>query len=308
VTDKTTTRESLPESLSQLAAPPIFVVGLHRSGTTWVFDMLASHPEVAGVFESGLFSSNLGLATLFAEEHWYRDKDRLESDRRFFGASFRLNQILDRAELTRDVRDLSGRWLSRALGSGHRFLVEKTPQHLATMATIAELFPGAAFIHVIRDGRDMVVSRKAAARTWPGLPSRSVQVGDTAAQWAAAVRAARETAEREGLRYTEIRYEEIRVDPQSGLRGLFEFCTIPADDELVARICEQTSISKQRRGEGDAFRRRGEIGEWRESFGLRDRFRFDRAAGGMLVELGYEPSRSWWLRPRAQATGRARIA
>jgi hypothetical protein len=308
VTERIAKRESLPDSLSQLAAPPIFVVGLHRSGTTWTFDMLSSHPEVAGVFESGLFSSNLGLATLFAEEHWYRDSDRLESDRRFFGAAFRLNQIIDRDELIRDVRNLAGRWLSRALGPEHRYLVEKTPQHLATMPTIAELFPGAVFIHVIRDGRDMIVSRKAAARTWPGLPSRSVQVGETAAQWATALSTARETAERERLRYAEIRYEEMRLDPQSALRGLFEFCSIPAKDELVAQICEQTSISKQRRGDGDAFRRRGEIGEWRESLSLRDRFRFDRAAGSMLVELGYELRRSWWLRPRPQTTGRAKIA
>jgi hypothetical protein len=299
---------SPPDSLSQLAAPPIFVVGLHRSGTTWIFDMLTSHPEVAGVFESGLFSTRLGFGPLFAGDHWYEDRGRLESDRRFFGASFRLNQLIDRPTLVRDVRELSGRWLSRALRPEDRFLVEKTPQHLESMPVIAELFPGAAFIHVIRDGRDMVVSRQAAARSWPGLPSRSVNVGETAAYWASGVRAARETAEREGVRYTEIRYEEMRVDPAGGLRRLFETCEIPADDELIARICDETSLAKRRRGEQDAFRRRGEVGGWRDGFGLRDRLRFDRAAGSMLVELGYETSRSWWLRGRPQAAGRASIA
>jgi hypothetical protein len=308
VTERTVTPEPLPESLSQLAAPPIFVVGMHRSGTTWVFDMLASHPQVAGVFESGLFSTKLGFAPLFAGEHWYHDLDRLESDRRFFGTSFRLNQIIEREELTRDLRDLSGRWLSRALRSEHRYLVEKTPQHLETMPTIAELFPGATFVHVIRDGRDMVVSRQAAARSWPGLHSRSVQVGDTAMQWVTALRDARQAADRDGLRYTEVRYEQLRLDPSEGLRQLFEFCAIPADDDLVKRICEATSLSKQRRGDQDAFRRRGEVGEWREALGLRDRLRFDRAAGSMLVELGYEASRSWWWKPKPQAAGRAKIA
>jgi sulfotransferase family protein len=297
--------ESLPESLSQLAAPPIFVVGLHRSGTTWIFDMLTAHPEVAGVFESGLFSARLGFAPLFAAEHWYEDQEgRLESDRRFFGATFRLNQLIDRDRLVRDVRDLSGRWLSEALEPGHRFLVEKTPQHVETMAMIAEIFPDASFIHVIRDGRDMVVSRQAAARSWPGLPSRSVNVGETASYWAAGVRDARETAAEAGLRYTEIRYEQMRLAPQEGLRELFEFCSIPADEELIAGICESTSLERQQRGEGDAFRRRGAVGEWRQTFHLRDRFRFDRAAGSMLVELGYEAKRSWWLRPGSQATGR----
>lgn len=300
--------EGLPDALGQLSAPPVFVVGLHRSGTTWIFDMLTSHPQVAGVFESGLFSANLGLSPLFAAEHWYPDEQRLESDRRFFGASFRLNQLIERGEFLSDVRDLSGRWLERALGPGDRYLVEKTPQHLEVMTTIAELFPGAAFIHVIRDGRDMVVSRQAAARSWPGLHSRSVDVRQTAAYWAGGVTKARETAEREGLRYIEVRYEEMREAPTDGLSRLFDFVAIPADDELIADICDQSSLSKQRRGEQDAFRRRGEVGGWRESFGLRDRFRFDRGAGRMLVELGYEPNRSWWLRGRPQTAGRTRMA
>jgi hypothetical protein len=291
----------LPDSLSQLSAPPIFVVGLHRSGTTWIFDMLTAHPDVAGVFESGLFSGNLGFAPLFNGEHWYQDEAMLESHREFFGASFRLNRLIDREELVLDIRNLSGRWLSSALQPQDRFLVEKTPQHLENMGMISDLFPGATFIHVIRDGRDMVVSRQAAARSWPGQQSKSVKVGATATYWARALRSARQAAGSEDLRYTEVRYEQMLQAPVDGLRRMFEFCSIPANEDLITQICEATSLSKQRRGEKDAFRRRGMSGEWRDRFGLRDRFRFDRGAGDMLVELGYEKSRSWWLRTQRGA-------
>ncbi len=259
---------------------------------------------MAGVFESGLYSAKLGFAPLFKEEHWYQqNKERLESDREFFGTTFRLNQLIERDEPMRDIRKVSGRWLSRALQPQDRFLVEKTPQHLETMGTISEIFPGAVFIHVVRDGRDMAVSQQAAARSWPGQHGRTVNVGATATYWATELTSARDAAEREGLRYTEVRYEQMRLDPGGELIRLFDFCDIPTDKDLIARICEATSLSNQRRGEGDAFRRRGQVGEWRDSFGLRDRFRFDRGAGDMLVELGYEANRAWWLRPQRGAKG-----
>jgi hypothetical protein len=281
------------DPLARLAAPPIFVVGVHRSGTTWVYDMLTAHPEVAGVFESGLFSFDLGVAPLFHPSHWYRDPDRLEHDTSFFGASFRLNQLLDREELVEEVLAMSSGWLARALTPDDRYLVEKTPQHYATMPLIAELFPGAAFVHVIRDGRDVTVSR-AAAQSWARQTERQWSLGAEAAHWASAIREARALAEERSLRYLEVRYEALHRSGREELRSIFDFCGIPANDQLVRRICERTKLASGGGDEG-AFRRRGVVGEWRERWGLLDRIRFDRAAGEMLVQLGYERGRAWWL-------------
>src|SRR3954447_5286613 len=283
------------ESLSHLGAPPVFVVGAHRSGTTWVYEMLTRHPHVAGVFESGLFSVNLGVAPLFHPTHWYRDPDRLEADREFFGHSFRLNQLLDRDEVRQDVAALSSRWLARALGPEDRYLVEKTPQHVHTMPIIAELFPGAAFIHVIRDGRDIAVSQRAVASSWPGV-GPPIGVTDMALRWAEVIRTGRSHGESGGARYLEVRYEELRRDPGLGLGSMFEFCGIPFDDDLVHEICESTRFEPSSGAVDEGgFRRRAQVGEWRRRLSLPDRIRFDRAAGVLLVELGYAGNRQWWL-------------
>jgi hypothetical protein len=293
------------DPLGQLQAPPVFVVGAHRSGTTWVYDMLAEHPQVAGVFESGLFATDLGLAPLFAPTHWYGDSERLESDREFFGHAFRLNQLLERQELKRDVVALASSWLARALSPEHGYLVEKTPQHVRTMPLIAELFPGASFIHVIRDGRDTAVSQRAVARSWPGV-GQAVGMVDLALRWADVVRTGRSNGRSPGIRCLEVRYEELRSDAAAGLGSMLAFCGIPSDGELVRRICERTRLDPSRTADERAFRRRGDVGEWRGAFSLLDRLRFDRAAGDLLVELGYEEDRRWWLPGRAGPSARLR--
>src|SRR5205814_10665368 len=133
-------------------------------------------------------------------------------------------------------------------------------------------------VHVIRVGRDVVASVEAAARSFPRGRVRSMDPAAVAARWAGAVASSRRQAEDAGLRYAEVRYEDLRRDTAVELGRIFEFCEIPADEALVTRIVEESAIEVRRSGERDAFRRRGEVGGWRDSFGLRDRLRFERAA------------------------------
>ncbi len=290
----------LPAALSQLATPPIFVVGAHRSGTTWVYDLLTSHPQVSGVFESALFSRDLGIASLFHPTHWYDSKKRA-SDREFFGRSFRLRQLLTREQLVDDVRELTAGWLATSLEPETRFLVEKTPQHAEVIPLLSELFPGAAFVNVIRDGRDVAVSTLEAQRSWQGGGRvRRASVPMIAERWGRSIRAAREGAATSKARYTELRFEELHCNPCS-ISRIFEWCGVPVDPELVASIVAINEFSAHQTTGNDAFRRRGRVGDWRSALGLRARFEFDRAAGDLLRELGYESKRLWWLHPVRQA-------
>jgi hypothetical protein len=47
---------TLPAPLDRLAEGPVFIFGRARSGTSWVYDMFHAHPQVAGVFESWIFT------------------------------------------------------------------------------------------------------------------------------------------------------------------------------------------------------------------------------------------------------------
>lgn len=277
----------LQEPLGQLCCDPIFVIGQFRSGTTWVYDILTAHPEAAGAFESWMFTSRFGLANLFHDAHF-------ENDLEAFGRPYRLGQLISRERLIDDVRGLAAGWLAQALEPQHRFLVEKTPSHYEEIPIISTLFPGARFVHVIRDGRDVAVSALAAAETW-GKGYISPSVREQANLWDRAVRAARSHRKLLGSRYMELRYEDLKSDPRQVIRQLFDFCTMPADDELIERLEFETSFARHEHKPKTQFRRQGQAGEWRRALSFRDCLGFARGSRRLLVELGYEQTPNWWL-------------
>lgn len=278
-----------PNPLGQLERPPIFVVGHMRSGTTWVFDVLSAHPLVAGIFESRIFTMG-AVAPLLHEVHWQRDRHV-----KMFGRDMGLGQILSREEVIADLRPICDDWLARALEPQHRFLVEKSPADSIAVETFAALYPGAAVVHVLRDGRDVAVSTIAARGGWmrrdgtEAEPPPPVwrQVWSTGMAWAGQVKRLRELKTKLDLPFHEIRYEQMHAHPHEAARALFEFCGIPCDDGLLDEILERTHFSQLPKTGPESFRRSGRVGDWRREWSLRERVLFEAGAGEMLAELGY---------------------
>lgn len=276
-------------ALDQLAADPIFVGGHVRSGTTWAYDLLTGHDEVAGAFETWVFAPNHGVGGVFSAVQWDLTRQRA-------GPTAGLSQLVDRERVAVDVRQLVSGWFACVLEPQHRFLVEKTPTHLLGMKMISEVFPRARFIHVVRDGRDVAVSLRAAAESWnPGFAVSTGRLFTKQAEtWSRQVRQISKNGAELGDRYLEIRYEDIQRAPVEALSRMYDFCGIPYDSAIVTEIVEANSFSRYKSGE-DAFRRKGQVGDWRNHFTLLSAALFARNAGSMLIEKGYETDRRWWL-------------
>lgn len=294
---------TLPEPLSQLEQGPIFIVGMPRSGTTWVHDVLAVHPQAACVFESALFDDEFGLGSFASRTHW-----------RAPAARGGMGELVSRESLIDDLRTAASGWLGAVLEPHHRFLIEKTPSHLYMIDFISEVFPEAKFIHVLRDGRDVAVSLDASTRGWGSWDKTALVAFDRwrlgvrlqlpfgplharARRWRGTVEMVRVYQQRLGPRLMEVRYEDMHAHTTKTIEGLFEFCGMPYDAELVQHARDANDFGQFQAGESQ-FRRGGRTGDWRQHFGVLDRVVFDRAAGQALVDAGYEPDRRWWW-PRA---------
>jgi Sulfotransferase family len=273
---------------------PVFVVGVPRSGTTWVQRLLAEHPDAWPLVETYMFSSQIGLGALLRS---LPVPDPEASALELAPAG--LGRLFAREELVVELRAIAERWLQRATDPGSRFVIEKSPWHLTDVQLIAELLPDARFVHVVRDGRDVAVSLVAARRSWSaeGDSRPASTVREAAGLWARAMSQGEVARVLVGERLLELRYEDLLRDPRAGCRRLFAHCRMLHDERLVEGAVAATDLERSERPRGeDRPLRGGRTGDWRERFGLRNAWVFERHAGEALRETGYEPDPRWWLR------------
>lgn len=280
---------SMPEALQRFAAPPVFICGCARSGTTWTFDVFDRHPQVCAICESWILSQTHGVTSILTQPYW-NSAVRSGWQKRVdmpFGAV----ELLPYEDMVRDLGALVGGWLVRTASDEHRFLVAKEPLDVRAAAI---LFPQARFIHVIRDGRNVALSMRRASETWDPTMGVGLSMEFRAEAWRRQVENIRAHREFLGERYLEIRYEQMQADPLTAMRTLFDFSQIPYDDELLEQIRAKTELSSYDEAvHRSGFRGGGRAGGWREAFSTRDAIGFHRAAGDLLVELGYESGRRW---------------
>jgi tetratricopeptide (TPR) repeat protein len=122
---------------------PVFIVGLPRSGTTLVEQVLASHSRVFGAGE--LRQAREDFETLGGG-----------SDGRAEARAFDILQTIDAATVQRLARNHLDR-LAAINNSAERVL-DKMPDNYLYVGFMALLFPRARFLHCCRDIRDVAVS------------------------------------------------------------------------------------------------------------------------------------------------------
>ena len=119
---------------------PVFIIGLPRSGTTLVEQILASHSLVFGAGELSFC------------------QDTFQSLPQAMGRQDPPFQcLLDLDESTAPPCPTAARPLAR-LGSGHQRIVDKMPANYVHLGLIRTLFPRARVIHCRRDLRDVALS------------------------------------------------------------------------------------------------------------------------------------------------------
>lgn len=265
-----------------------FVVGAPRSGTTWVQLLLSQHPLVASCQETNLFSHYLGPLG----KAWVSEVSSRRT--RETGLRFLLSEEEFLMLCRRFAEEVLGRADRRVPGA--EVVVEKTPAHVFAAPFIAELFPDAYFLHIVRDPRSVVSSLLHAGRGWgerwaPTGPAYAARV------WRSHVEA--------GLRipgfserYCEVRYENLGEDGPDQLDKMMEFLGLECDPDWSRRAIDLCNFDRLRQGESEAFvpwrepephgfYRRGSPDAWRDELSGRHIAIVERIASDLMARLGY---------------------
>lgn len=268
--------------------PFVFVVGKGRSGTTLVRAMLTSHPDMAippethfivplgkdpDVVRSQIVDVDAFLSRLSAHPGW----PGMHVKEATAESVLRANGPLDYPDAIRSVFRL------HAEEQGKTRFGDKTPGHVLHMETLASWFPESVFIHVIRDGRNVLLSN---LETSFG----PADVVEGATVWKRLVRTGRLAGQVLGReRYCEVRYEDLLENTEAEVRRLSAFAGLQFTESMLRYFerADQLGVGATHHGNLRLPPTKG-LRDWRDQMNSRQLAVFESLAGDVLEELGYE--------------------
>ena len=188
---------------------PVFVIGMPRSGTTLVEQILASHPAVHG-------AGDLPVMAQVVERVFLPD-----------GSPAVFPGFVDAASPD-DLAALGRRYLEQVAGMAGDAcrLVDKTPLNFLYAGLIALMLPGARIVHCRRDPLDCCLSNY--TRLFTDENAFSYDLTELGRFYRGYDRMMEHWRQVLPLgRFIDVRYEDLVSDPEAQSRRLVEFCGLP---------------------------------------------------------------------------------
>jgi len=226
---------------------PLFIVGLSRSGTTLLRNLLNRNSRISMTPVESHFIPFLirkyGKNPDFSSP---KEKEGLRHDLEktfFFRKMMANHRLLDWPALD-DIME-TGKWdriipyifqsFAEKTYEPGMICGDKTPRYLPYVLEIKEILPESRFIHIVRDPRDRAMSVKA---RWGKLFSRS------ASEWNRQVTLSQTYPGLLGKDYKEILYEDLLKDPEKTMTDICKFVEVGFEPEML-------TLEKAERRHGD---------------------------------------------------------
>ena len=236
------------DSLSSPARSSVirgFIVGMSRSGTSWLTERLDEHPDVSAVGELSFFGRryvkpSAGDRYTTADLERVRDKQRSGGDVNETSLQLRgnrgfavqaINPLIEAGEEVMPGAVLEAIARNTLANTGKSVFVEKTPHHINFLDRLDAAFPEARFVISLRDPYGFMLSYKHQGdrkdhKAQRGFGAMYHPIG-TALVWRGYVRAAAQAQARYPERSLVVWTREIRRTPDEVLQRVQAFLGLP---------------------------------------------------------------------------------
>jgi hypothetical protein len=288
----------------------VWILGSPRSGSSWLLQLLASHPAVVQVNEpliGGYLGPIISESTNVNPDELElsnftllrAERDKPES---FFSTQFEdawspaLGELIVERLLAHTLRYPSEVSPSRTI------VAIKEPNGSQSADVLMSALPESRLLFLLRDGRDVVDSELAASMKggWlsvsiPGVSGISEDervdfVRRSAYKWLWRTEVVEEAFRTHAGPKHLMRYEELLADPAGQMRTAFDWLDLRVDDSELSRWIESRSfenVPAEARGP-QGFFRAARPGMWRESLTAEEQAVVEAIIGPKVRELGYD--------------------
>lgn len=229
---------------------PFFIIGSGRSGNTLLRSILTANPLVAIPPESYVIYKAYLHYKVYRFLAWPELVQLIisdfESHPQFFNWNISLTKCYQRCiNLPQNERSLASiimhiyREYSEAHFPEAIFYGDKTPLNTLHLDEINHIFPRAKYIHLVRDGRDVVSSYI--------KMGRYSNIEDAAERWNSSIDKALKFKKTKGLNtFLEIKYEDLVTNSESVIKNICNFLAIPYDISMIKRDSNLDSLGDVR--------------------------------------------------------------
>jgi hypothetical protein len=228
------------------AEPPVFVVGMNGSGTSMLTESLGRHSKLyAFPGETRMIPHYIDIREKFGD---LEDDENFQRLWRYVVSSAPDFEIFNGGKIPelpsnwryfpRDLPTiLDAVFRQFAMSSGKQRWCEKSPNNSEHIVTLSRLFPGARFVHIIRDGRDCAASTNRRQYRNPELAIY---------RWRHVVAEARRQALQIPGRYIELRYEDLTEQPDDWMKKICEFLSLDFEPAVVVEALQCLTQGRSR--------------------------------------------------------------
>jgi len=287
ITEQTKSQKDKPGSIFE---GPIFLVGLPRSGTKLLRELLNNHSRIAITIKESNF-----LPYFYHRRNAYGPLDQPGnfdrfykdfSETKFFKRLDESSRFIDKELWSRQIVDWSFAGVMEAFYKAYarhfnkQIWGDKTPSYLVQVPLLKSLFPGAKFIHIYRDGRDQALSIYKVYKK---------NIYTSAQRWTDGIMKFRRDAARFAPGDTfEVQYEKLTDSTEETMRSICDWLGIPFEKELT-EMNRTTEFLTGAASKSTGILKKNH-GKWQKELSPHQVARFEKICGSLLADMGYPVS------------------